>query len=361
MSNSRGVSAAGHKRATIRDVARAAGVSIGTVSLAMSDNPSVAEATKEKVRQVAATLSYRPSAVGRALQARRTNAIGVVVPHSSHHVFGHLYFMEVLSGVSEVLNQAGLTLVLSTAPTESEEESAYLKILRSQQVDGVILASAALHDKNVAQLKGSPYPFVFIGRYPLDPEVPAVGIDDMGSAREAVWHLLAHGHTRIAHISGPLRHLSAADRYAGYVQALTNAGIKLREAYVREGDYSEQAGWAGMRSLLSLDEPPTALFAANDETAVGAISALRAAGIQPGKEFPVVGFDDVVLARLVTPGLTTIRQPMQMLGVEAAQLLMRLLTEPQAHGVVQTELRTHLVVRESCGCARVEGGEAAVT
>ncbi len=355
MSKGREVSANGYKRATIHDVARAAGVSIGTVSLAMSDNPSVAEATKGKVLQAAATLNYRPSAVGRALQARRTNAVGVVVPHSSQHVFSHLYFMEVLSGISEVLNQTGLTLVLSTAPTESDEEAAYLKILRSQQVDGVILASAALHDKNVAQLKESPYPFVFIGRYPVDPEVATVHIDDRASAGEAVKHLLEHGHTRIAHISGPLGHLSAIDRHEGYRQALANARVEVREEYIYEGDYSERSGRDGMKALLALPEPPTALFAANDEAAMGAISALRSAGIQPGDDFPVVGFDDVVLARLVTPGLTTIRQPMHMLGVEAAQLLLRLLTV-QTHDARQTELRTELVVRESCGCVRAEGG-----
>src|SRR4051794_7027033 len=115
------------ERATIRDVAGAAGVSIATVSLALSDNPSVAEATKERVRREAERLGYSPSAVGRALQARRTNAIGLVVPHSSEHVFTHLYFMEVMAGVSEVLNAAGMTLVLSTSPTETQDEAAYIK------------------------------------------------------------------------------------------------------------------------------------------------------------------------------------------------------------------------------------------
>lgn len=356
MSNVQEAPISRRQRATIHDVARAAGVSIGTVSLAMSDNPSVADATKERVREAAALLSYRPSAVGRALQARRTNAVGVVVPHSSQHVFSHLYFMEVLSGISEVLNRAGLTLVLSTAPSEEDEEAAYLKILRSQQVDGVILASAALHDRNVAQLKGSPYPFAFIGRYPLDPEVAAVGIDDVGSAREVVQHLLAHGHTRIAHISGPPGHLSAMDRQEGYRQALTEAGVEVREEYLLEGDYSEQAGGRGIKDLIALPDPPTALFAANDETAVGALSALRSAGIQVGADFPVVGFDDVVLARLVTPGLTTMRQPMHSLGVAAAQLLLRLLSG-QTPDALQSQLPTELVVRESCGCTR-KGGDS---
>lgn len=337
------------QRVTIRDVARAAGVSIGTVSLAMADHPDVAETTKERVRQAAADLSYSPSAVGRALQARRTNSIALVVPHSGQHVFSHLYFMEVMSGVSEVLDASGMTLVVSTSPTEADEEAAYLKILKSQQVDGVILASAALHDPNIAHLQQSAHPFVYIGRYPLNTLVPAVGIDDIGGARIATRHLLEHGHTRIAHISGPLAHLSAMDRQQGYEQALAEVGVDLRSEYCFEGDYSEATGRAGMHALLNLPEPPTALFGANDETALGAIAALREAAIEPGKDFPVVGFDDVVLARLVSPSLTTVRQPMRQLGVIAATLLLDLLSGQQPE-VFQTELATELVVRSSCGC-----------
>ena len=213
----------GKPRITIREVARAAGVSVGTVSLALADSPAIAPGTKLKVREAAASLQYRPSALGRALQSRRTNAVAFIVPHSSQHVFRHLYFMEVLSGVSEVLNAAGMTLVLSTTQTEIAEEEAYVKILHSQIVDGVILASAALHDKNIATLQLSSLPFVFIGRYPLDRAVRTVSIDDEGGAEQAVRHLIGHGHRRVAHISGPLGHLSAVDRLAGYRAALADA------------------------------------------------------------------------------------------------------------------------------------------
>lgn len=353
MTRNTGAAGNGLHRATIRDVAQAAGVSIGTVSLALANNPAVADTTKERVRATAARLNYRPSAVGRALQARRTNAIGLIVPHSSQHVFSHLYFMNVLAGVSSVLNDANMTLVVSTAPADTDEEAAYLKILRAQQVDGVILASAALHDTRIAILQQSGFPFVFIGRYPLDVTIPAVGIDDLGSAHTIVRHLLDHGHTRIAHISGPLGHLSAVDRCEGYRRALQTAGVEIEPTYCYEGDYSEEAGRAGMTALLRLGEPPTALFAANDETAVGAMAVLRSAGIEPGAEFPVVGFDDVVLARLVTPSLTTVRQPMRRLGEEAAERLLSLLNGDLV-SQLQIELPTTLVVRKSCGCAPVE-------
>ena len=160
-----------------------------------------------------------------------------------------------------------------TALAEDAEEAAYLKILRSQQVDGIILASAALHEINhPTALRASGYPFVFLGRYPLDELVPLrdPGVADVEGARQAVAHLLGHGHTRIAHISGPLATSLAADRLEGYRRALTAAGVTPRPEYCPEGDYSEEAGRVAMRALLQLPEPPTALFAANDETAVGA-------------------------------------------------------------------------------------------
>jgi len=341
------------RRATIRDVAREAGVSLGTVSLALSDNPSVAKTTKAHVREVGSRLGYQSSALGQALRHGRTNAIGVVVPHSGHHVFSHLYFMELLEGISEVLNAEAKTLVLSTSSKESEEAMAYAKIVRSQIVDGLILASAALHDKHIAQLQLTPYPFVFIGRYPPDLSVYAVGIDDVGGARAATQHLLDHGHTRIAHIGGPEGHLSTIDRCQGYEEALRGAGQDARPEHFIFGDYSEESGRLGMKALLALPHPPTAIFAGNDETAVGAMAVLRAAGIEPGAEFPVVGFDDVRLARVVTPPLTTIRQPMKSLGSSAAELLLRLIRGERPEQF-QWGLPTQLIIRRSCGCTTTE-------
>ncbi len=336
-------------RITIREVAEEAGVSLGTVSLALADHPNVAESTKTRVREAAERLNYRPSAMGRALQSRRANAVGLVIPHSGQHVFSHLYFMEMMAGVSQVLNTADMTLVLSTSYSEVDEEDAYLKLLRSQQVDGIIIASAAISDKNFEALRQSNFPIVFIGRYPQDASVPAVGVDDFGGAKAAVQHLIGHGHRKIAHISGPLGHLSAVDRKDGYTSALKDAGIDVPPEYLFEGDYSEEAGRAGTAALLGLADPPTALFAGNDETAVGAIAVLQSRGISPGVDFPIVGFDDVVLARLMAPSLTTVHQPMRQLGEEAARSLLAIINKEKPDPV-QILLPTHLVTRFSCGC-----------
>jgi LacI family transcriptional regulator, repressor for deo operon, udp, cdd, tsx, nupC, and nupG len=336
-------------RTTIREVAQEAGVSVSTVSLALANHPGVAETTKARVREIAERLNYRPSAMGRALQSSRTNAIGLIIPHSGEHVFSHLYFMEVMSGVSEVLNTANMTLVLSTSSSEVDEAEAYLKLQRSQQVDGVIIASAAIGDRNIESIQKSNFPFVFIGRYPQDPTMPAIGIDDFGGAKSAVEHIIEHGHHRIAHISGPLGHLSAIDRRDGYQAALLDAGIKPNPHYLFEGDFSEESGCTGMKALLMLESPPTALFAGNDETAIGAIQVLRQHGIEPGAGFPIVSFDDVVIARLTSPPLTTIYQPMRELGELAARNLLALLSG-EKNSQPQIVLPTKLVVRHSCGC-----------
>lgn len=336
---------------TIRDVAENVGVSTATVSLALAGSRLIANVTRARVKDAADRLGYRPSALGRGLQGGRAEAVGLVIPHTSGHVFGHLYFMDLMSGVSEVLEAANKVLVLSTTSSESDEEAAYLKILGSQHVGGVILASAALYDANIDRLKASGYPFVFIGRYPLDPTIPTVSVDDFGGAATATRHLLQLGHQRIAHISGPLHHLSAMDRRAGYEAALREANVAVVESLCVEGDYSEAAGRVGMARLLALGESPTALFAGSDETAIGAMAVLKEAGIEPGRDFPVVGFDDVVLARHVTPGLSTIRQPMRQMGVAAAELLMRVMNSESLNGA-RREFPTELVVRQSCGSVR---------
>lgn len=342
------------RRVTIRDVAKGAGVSTATVSLALGDNRLIAEATRIRVKSIAAALGYRPSALGRGLQGGRSEAVGLVIPHTGGHVFGHLYFMDLLSGVSEVLEAANKVLVLSTTLSESDEEAAYLKILQTQHVGGIILASAALYDANIERLKASGHPFVFIGRYPLDPTIPTVSVDDFGGAAAATRHLIRLGHRRIAHISGPLNHLSAIDRKAGYEAALREAGIPASPPLAVEGDYSEAAGRVGMTRLLALAEPPTALFAGSDETAIGAMAVLKEAGIEPGRDFPVVGFDDVILARHVTPGLTTIRQPMRQMGRAAGELLMRVMNGEPLDGI-RREFATELIVRQSCGMSKPPG------
>jgi len=333
---------------TIRDVAHLAGVAPSTVSMALSNHPDIAEATRGLVREAAAKLHYTPNHSARSLRGSLQRALGVVIPHSSAHVFSHPYFMDLLGGITDVANDHDFVVILSTAREEDDEEGAYLKMLRGQRVDGIILASAALFDRHVMELAVSGYPFVFLGRYPLNPRITTVGIDDVAGADLVTSHLLAHGYRAIAHISGPLRHLSAADRRDGYVRALARAGIPALDDYVVEGDYSEESGRQAALRLLTLPTRPRAVFAGNDEMAYGALDTFRTNGVRVPEDIALAGFDDLAIARVMTPSLTTVHQPIRALGGAAAERLIAI-AEGQKAPDHQTILPVTLSIRDSCG------------
>ena len=334
---------------TLRELAAAAGVSIATASMALSGHTAVATATREKVALLARRLGYVPNHAAQSLRARRQNALALVIPHSSAHVFSHPYFMEVLRGVSEAASGNGFTVVLSVSATEDSIEDAYLKILDSGRVDGVIVASAATFDPNIGRLAASGHSFVVLGRYPLDESINAIGVDDRQGAFAATSHLIEHEHQIVAHISGPSGHQSAADRLEGYRDALGVHGLPYRRGIVVEGDYSADSGYSATRELLANQQRPSAIFAANDEMAFGALRAAGEAGVEIPRDIAVIGFDDIQLASVVTPPLTTIHQPMAEIGSLAARRLIAIL-DGRATDVRQIELATKLVIRRSCGC-----------
>jgi DNA-binding LacI/PurR family transcriptional regulator len=340
------------QRRTLRDVARLAGVSVSTASMALAGKSRVSASTKQAVRDAAAALSYVPNSSGRALRAQRVGAIAVVVPHTSHHVFTHPVFMDLLEGITDVANEHELTTILSTAPAEDDEAPAYLRILRGGQADGVIVASASVHDSNVDRL-ASEYPLTLVGRRPHRRSLHCVGIDDVGGSHAVTTHLLdVHGHRRPAHISGPLDHQSAIDKHEGFRAALADAGIPYDPTLVVESDYSQEGGYAAALQLLDGD-PPDAIVAANDQMAFGAIEALRERGLDAPRDVAVVGYDDIGLARVMQPQLTSVRADLVEVGRLAAERLLELV-RGERPSAVQRELPTHVVIRSSCGCAPKE-------
>jgi DNA-binding LacI/PurR family transcriptional regulator len=328
---------------------------MGTASMALAGNGLVAVGTRERIGRLARQMGYVPNHVARSLRARRLNALGIVIPHSSAHVFSHPYFMEVLRGVSEVASERGFTVTISVSKAEDAVDEAYLKILNSRRVDGVIVASASVHDPYLAALARSGHHAVLLGRYPLDPTLNTVAVEDRRGGWMATDHLIGHGHSLVGHISGPDGHLSASDRLEGYRDALGEHGLPYRADLVVEGDYSTTSGYEAGLELLKRSPRPTAIFVGNDEMAFGVVQAARELGLEPPDDLALVGFDDIQLASVIRPSLTTIRQPIAELGAEAASRLIDLVlgavTEVQQ--IVKT---TELVTRESCGCARAATG-----
>ena len=331
---------------TLRDVAARVGVTTAAVSMALSDTGRIGVETKQRIRDAAAELGYVPSSAGRALRKRRSDAIAVIVPATTHHVFGHMYFMHVLTGVSSVTNEHGAQLLISTDSDEAGGVSAYERVLGSRSADGALVTSAAIGDPNVERLATSGLAVVLIGSFPEFPDAASVWIDDVAASRGAAEHLIrVHGRQRLVHVTGPLDHQSGADRLAGFRAAVDAAGIG-DAALVLEGDFSEQSGTDAAER--SLEAGADGGVFANDDMAFGAMTALRARGIDIPGRISVCGFDDFGIARLTSPALTTVHVPAEELARTATERLFALLDGRPAPDI--TTLPTDLRVRESCGC-----------
>jgi DNA-binding LacI/PurR family transcriptional regulator len=337
-------------RPTLNDVARLAGVSITSASMALADSPRVAAVTKIKVRKAAEDLDYVPHSAGRALRQQRVGAIAIVVPHSTGHVFAHPALLDLLQGITSVANEHDLVTILSTSESEEDEASAYMRIMRGRRADGVIIAAAASTDHRAVELAGAGYPTVVVGRAPQMPSLATVGVDDLGGGAMITRHLIeSHGAARIAHVSGPLRHQSALDKRQGYVAALAEAGLSLSPRLQFEGDYSEESGMAAAQHLLPHVHELDGVFFGNDQMAFGAYQAFREAGVDVPGDLAVVGYDNHPMTRYTQPSLTTVAADMVGVGSLAAQRLLDLL-ETGNDRPVNTILPTELVVRDSCGC-----------
>lgn len=338
-----------NRRVTLKDVGRLVGVSPSAVSMALSGHPRISDETKAQVRAAAAQLGYVPNSAGRALRVSKAGAVALVVPNTSQHVFGHLYFMHLLMGVTDVGSSRDYSIVVSTNADDGDAHgvAAYERVLRSGAVDGAIIASAAAGDPNVSRMLESDMPAVLLGRFPNLRDGVSVGIDDEASAELITRHLVVdHGIRRIGHISGPLDHQTAIDRFAGFRHALAGLGAATVQEQV-EGDFSEESGARAAAELIRRVPDLQGIFAANDEMALGALLALRAAGRRVPEDVALVGFDDFGVSRLTTPAITTIHVPAEKLGEIAAQRLFDLINgdQPQVHTTVPVEL----VIRDSCG------------
>jgi LacI family transcriptional regulator len=333
---------------TLEEVAALAGVSRSTVSRVVNEHPGVREQVRDRVNQVIRETGYQPHAAARSLVTRSTQIIGAIIPEALTTLFTDPFFPLLLSGITQACNAHHYHLMLSLFNGPAGQEEMYRRVVHSGHLDGVVVASTRVDDPLMARLLADRVPSVMVGRHP-DERVSYVDADNVAGARMAVEHLIHIGHHRIATITGPLNMTSGEDRLEGYLQALAAHRLPVDEDLIVEGDFTEFSSMAAARRLLSLSV--TAIFAASDIMAVGALKVIREAGLQVPQDVALVGFDDVPVFSALQPALTTVRQPIEQMGSMAADLLLNLLQDPPsadapAHKIV---LPARLVVRESCG------------
>ncbi len=335
------------KAVTLADIAAVAGVSVSAVSMALADHPRIGVRTKEQIHSVAEQLGYVSNSAARSLRQQRSGTIALIVPNTGQHVFGHPYFMQLLVGVSEVLNARGASLLVSTNPDERHGVVAYERVLRSRAADGAIVASAAVDDVNVLRLVDSGLPVVLVGNYPAIPGSVSVAVEDIEGARLATDHLrTVHGLTELAHISGPVNHQTSIERLAGFRSALpVNRRVR---APVAIGDFDEDSGRRATAEILATCPGIQGIFAANDEMAFGALVELKARRLRVPEDVALVGYDDFGVSRLTSPAITTVSVPAAEVGRRATARLLDLVDGVAQHG--QETLPVSLTVRESCGC-----------
>jgi len=333
---------------TLEGIAKLAGVSRSTVSRVINDHPNVRASVRERVWQVIRETGYQPDASARSLVTRRTRIVGVIIPEAVTTLFIDPFFLHLLRGVTQTCNSQGYQLMLSLFNGPAGPEEMYRRVVRGGHLDGMVVASTRVGDRLADRLMDDDVPFVMVGRHPNE-QVHYVDIDNVAAARMAVDHLARLGHSSIGTITGPLNACSGGDRLEGYRQALEAHRLPVDDSLIVEGDFSEESGMAAARRLLSVGV--TAIFAASDIMAVGALKVIRETGLQVPKDVALVGFDDVPIAAALQPALTTVRQPIEQLGAMAASLLLSLLeSPPEGHPPAQRLiLPAKLVVRESCG------------
>lgn len=328
---------------SIKDIARAAKVSHPTVSRALSNSPLVKGETANRIRQIAASLGYRPSAIARSLATKRTKTIGVVVTSIADP-----FIADVISGVEEAANDHGYSVFLANSNANPEREVKVVHSFHERRVDGILVTASRVGALYVPLLSQVKVPIVLINnQHPdeTDEFIYSVTIDNIKASTEVMRHLVGLGHKRIAYIGDRGGFQSDIERLAGYRKGLAEANYPFIPELVVHGDGKPEGGGQAMEQLLTLSSPPTAVFCYNDMSALGALRLLHGRGIKVPEDMSLVGFDDLAIASYTCPLLTTVSQPKQQMGRMAMEIMIKLLSRSDSRTNIKVE--GELIIRES--------------
>lgn len=344
-----------HMALTIKDIAKAANVSKAAVSYVINGKPGVSEETRRRIVEIMRQANFRPNATARGLAGQRTEMLGLVIPDITD-----MFYANIVRGVENKANDFGYTLNLCTTHAVPSRERDVLDIFTSGRVDGVILMAYSLSRDYLEKLKRRGVPFVLIDSPVQDDSVFSIAIDNEDAGYQATEYLIELGHKEIAFIHGSRDSTDSEQRFAGYCRALQEHGLACRENLVKSGQYERAGGYQAAKDLLRTEasgasgtSAPTAVFAANDQMALGVLAAAQELGLRVPEDLSIIGVDDIEAVSLVNPPLTTVRQPMYEVGVEATEALVKLIKGEEV-GEWRVLMRTTLVVRESSAAVRGE-------
>lgn len=334
---------------TLEEIARLSGVSRSTVSRVINQQPNVSDDVRKRVEAVIEETGYQPNLAAQTLVSKRSWMIGLVLPRSVSTFFTDPYFPRLTQGIAQGCNQYDYTLGLFLVGTKEDEEKILPRVSRKGMLDGVLIQSGRIGDQLIERLTNSNLPVVVVGSPLHSKDISYIDVDNISGAYNAVSHLIRLGYQRISTITGLLGSAAADDRLEGYKKALIERGRNLDQSLIVEGDFTEAGGYYAMQQLLPAK--PDAVFAASDVMAIGAMRAVREAGLTIPEEVAFVGFDDVAVATYANPKLTTIRQPIVRFGINAVEILIDLIengVEPARRIIMDTQL----IIRDSCGASQ---------
>jgi len=334
---------------TLEDIGELAGVSRSTVSRVVNDHPNVSDDVRERVLEVIQATGYHPNVAARTLASHRSWMIGLVLPHSVSAFFADPYFPRLAQGIAQACNQYEYTLGLFLVGSKEDEEKIYPRISRKGFLDGILIQAGQIGDQLIDRLIDTSLPLVVVGRPFQTENVSFIDIDNNVSAYNAVSHLIRLGCKRIGTIAGLPGSTVSIDRKDGYLKALAERGRSVDESLIVDSDFTEAGGYFAMQQILHAQ--PDAIFAASDLMAIGAMRAVRDAGLKIPQDIAFVGFDDIPPATQHDPQLTTVRQPIIQFGINAVEILIDLIengVKPARRIILDTEL----VIRDSCGASQ---------
>lgn len=337
---------------TLEDIGRLAGVSRSTVSRVINDQASVSPDVRQRVQDVIRRTGYTPNVAARSLVSGRSGVIGLVIPSRVHALFEDPYFARLIQGITSASNQSGNTLSLFLFQTEEEESSLYPRVVTPGFLDGLIITATRMADPLLARMAVGEIPLVMVGRPDVE-GISHVDVDNRDGAIQVATHLCGLGYQRIGILSAPTSTTAGLDRLNGFVEGLAFCGKALDPRLRSFGDFSESSGYRAMNELIP--QAPDAVFVASDTMAVGALQAIREAGLTVPQDIAIVGFDGLPTSEKSVPALTTIRQPVQQTGSRAVHLLNELVAG-RATAPVAEVMPVELVIRDSCGAVRASNG-----